>query len=122
MAAIYSFLSSLCNSYELVPSKKDDDWGKLQAQQWVQSHPVNANISREVEKINGYVKEIIKDLKKVPITSANYDLIKDHLKEIACQSNAVRNGLSDQIFSCKGDPDLIKRIFLSIATIPTLNP
>jgi hypothetical protein len=122
MLSLYSFLESLNNRYERVPSKKNDDLGKFQAQQWVKSHQVDPDISLKIDKIDKYVNGIIIDLKNIPITSANYDLIKGHIEEIAMHSNDVRLKLWEKLHSCKGDKSLILKIIDSVGTLTTIYP
>lgn len=128
MSSIFQWLASCFGSnykaeYQLVPAKKDDDRGVEEATRWKDSHEVDPVIvDKGAKAIQRYVDRIIKDLKKIQITSSNKDLVKDHLISIAHWSSTVSEQLEKELASCRGDQGVILEIRTDLAMLVSVRP
>ena len=117
------FESNYRPAYQQVPTKKDDDQGVEAATDWKEAHKVRPGIVYEGEKaIQSYVTQIIKGLKKFPVTSSNKSLVQDHLVSIASSSNTVCDRLEKGLASCRGDQKVILDIRSQLAVTVTSGP
>lgn len=86
-------------------SKKDEDFGIEEAKKWVHAYPIDEiekNIKySNLENINNYANEVIKSLKKIPITSLNLEIIDSHLDEMARTSELVGRALLKRALQMK---------------------
>ena len=119
MQAILKLLTQCFNpsSYQPLP-KKDDDDGIEEAKAWKETHKVDESIGYKKGKgMEKYIDDIVKGLKRFRITSANKEIVKEHICAIAIWSNWLRNQLIDELASCKGDQALVLEIRNALASI-----
>ncbi len=119
MAAILKLFTQCFNlsSYQSLP-KKDDDGGVDEAKFWKETHKVDQSIAYKNDKeMQIYIDDVMKGLKRFPLTSANKEIVKEHIFAIAIWSNWLRNKLVDELAACKGDQNLVLEIRGDLATL-----
>jgi len=104
----------------LTITNKDDDFEIARAKAWVGVHPVEEIEQVKaggLKEINNYATKIIKELKLVPVTSANISILKTHLVGMGKQCDVLKQALLEKIKMrhIQGEKALIEQIWLGLA-------
>ena len=122
LRSITQCFTSPSSTYQPLPKKDDDPWIE-EANYWKDKwKPDPEMCSKSDAEVKAYVKGIVDDLKKFPITSANKDIVKNHLKSIAECSHNLRNELIKPLAKCQGDEKLIEEIQCYVITTACYRP
>lgn len=107
---IYRLCGSLWNDPSSSNYKKYDDQGLQEAEQWVQKYPIATDFKKWKDiEVDLYVQNLVRDLKSFPITSANKELVKNHLVEV-CKFSFPKVYILQNIDSLKGSKREIQEI------------
>ena len=87
-------------------AKKDEDWGKREAESWQRAFPTSQISELQTSiRVQEYAKQMIRELKRghVPLTTISQPLIEEHLIRIAKHKEILRSTLLGEIIQFRNN-------------------